>query len=210
MYYAFVLPFLAMLGGMAVLDMIPQASGAEFASVASGVSVSNALKRRRGRPRKFESPSRAITLTLPESVLAVLSSIHQDISRAVVQLTQRRAASKPKPMAELSIFGRNAVITVRPTPSLEKRAGVHLVPLPDGRALISFEQPQTIAELELTLQDALEDRGLTGDDRAVFESIVAILKDARRSRDVTLHRRNIIVLESNAAPRNGNGSSGRV
>jgi hypothetical protein len=206
MYYTFVLPFLVMLGGMAALEMIPQTYDGELASIASGVSVSSALKRRRGRPRKFEAPSRAVTLTLPESVLAALSAIHQDISRAVVHLTQRRAASKPKPMAELSIFGRNAVITVRPTPSLEKRAGVHLVPLPDGRALISFEQPHTIAELELTLQDALEDRSLTGEDRAVFEAIVAILKDARRSRDVTLHRRNIIVLESNGTHRNGNGS----
>jgi hypothetical protein len=207
MFYTFVLPFLVMLGGMAALEMIPQTADAEFASVASGVSVSSALKRRRGRPRKFESPSRAVTLTLPESVLAVLSSIHQDISRAVVHLTQRRAAAKPKPMAELSIFGRNAVITVRPTPSLEKRAGVHLVPLPDGRALISFEQPRTVAELELTLQDALEDRSLPGEDRAVFEAIVAILKDARRSRDVTLHRRTIIVLESNGTHRTANGNS---
>jgi hypothetical protein len=71
--------------------------------------------------------------------------------------------------------------------------------------MISFEQPQTIAELELTLQDALEDQNLIGDDRAVFESIVAILKDARRSRDVTLHRRNIIVLESNGSQRSSNG-----
>jgi hypothetical protein len=196
---------LVLLGGIAAFDALPETTDSELASVASGISVSSALKRRRGRPRKFQSPSRAITLTLPESVLGVLSSIHQDISRAVVHLAQRRSAGRPKPLAELSVFGRHAVITVRPTPSLEKRAGVQLVPLPDGRAMISFEQPQTIAELELTLQDALEDKDLVGDDRAVFESIIAILKDARRSRDVILHRRNIIVLESNGTRRNGNG-----
>lgn len=196
MHTVLVVPFLMMVGTVVAFEVAPQTAEFEFA-VASGVSVSSALKRGRGRPRKFASPSRAVTLTLPESVLATLSSIHKDISRAVVHLTQRRALAKPIPVAELSVFGRHAVITVRPTPSLEKRAGVHLIPLPDGRALISLEQPRTIAELELTLQDALEDATLAGDDRDVFEAIVAILKDARRSRDVSLHRRNIIVLESN-------------
>lgn len=166
-----------------------------------GASVTNSLRRGRGRPRKFDAPSRAVTLRLPETVLEALSSIHKDISTAVVQLTQRRVAQKRQPLAELSVFGRNAVITVRPTPSLEQRAGVQLVPLPDGRALISFAQAKTIPELELTLNDALEDAGLPDEDREVFEAIVAILKDARRSHDVVLHRRNIIVLESNPRKR---------
>jgi hypothetical protein len=100
-------------------------------------------------------------------------------------------------------FGRNAVITVRPTPSLEKRADVQLVPLPDGRALISFAQAQTIAELELRLDDALEDPTLAPDDRELFEAIVRILKDARRSRTVVVQRRNIIVLESGQRRRSG-------
>ena len=163
-----------------------------------------ALRRGRGRPRKFAGPSRAVTLRLPESVLSALASVHHDISTAVVHLTERRLARKRHPLAELSVFGRNAVITVRPTPSLERRAGVQLVPLPDGRALISFAQAKTIPELELTLNDALEDPALSDDDRLVFTAIVQILKDARRSHDVMLHRRNIIVLESNSRKRRTN------
>jgi hypothetical protein len=134
-------------------------------------------------------------------VLAALASVHEDISAAVVHLTEHRLGKKRQPVAELSVFGRNAVITVRPTRSLEKRAGVQLVPLPDGRALISFAQAKTIPELELTLSDALEDASLPADDRQVFEAIVGILRDARRSHDVLLHRRNIIVLESNPQKR---------
>lgn len=153
------------------------------------------LRRGRGRPRKFAGPTRAVTITLPESVLSTLSSVHKDISRAIVQLTERRLRHK-HPLAELVTFGRHAVITVRPTPTLEKRADVQLVPLPDGRALISFAQAQTIAELELTLNDALEDPSLAPDDRELFEAIVRILKEARRSRTVLVQRRNIIVLES--------------
>jgi hypothetical protein len=162
-------------------------------------TVSSSLRRGRGRPRKFAAPSRAVTLTLPESVLSALSHVHEDISKAIVHLMQRRPKTKARPLAELSIFGRSAVITVRPTPSLEQRAGVRLVPLPDGRALLSFDQPTSIADLELTLNDALEDPELPRADRQVFEAIVGILKDARRSRDITLHSRNIIVLESNGA-----------
>jgi hypothetical protein len=167
-------------------------------------SVSSTMRRGRGRPRKFAAPSRAVTLTLPESVLSALAHVHEDISKAVVELARRRGRQKSRPVAELSTFGRHAVITVRPTPSLEHRAGVRLVPLPDGRALMSFDQPTTIADLELMLHDALEDPQLPGADREVFESIAGILKDARRSRDVTLHRRNIIVLESNG----GKGRAG--
>ena len=157
--------------------------------------TTTALRRGRGRPRKFAEPTRAVTITLPESVLSALSSVHKDISRAIVQLTERRLRHK-HPLAELVTFGRNAVITVRPTPSLEKRADVQLVPLPDGRALISFAQARTIPELELTLNDALDDQSLSADDRELFEAIVRILKDARRSRTVVVQRRNIIVLES--------------
>jgi hypothetical protein len=167
-------------------------------------TVSSTMRRGRGRPRKFEAPSRAVTLTLPEWALSALSQIHADISKAVVHLTQRRSRQKARALAELAVFGRHAVITVRPTPSLENHAGVRLVPLPDGRALMTFEQPLTIAELELTLHDALEDADLPETDRQVFEEVAGILKEARRSRNVTLHRRNIIVLESN------NGSKGRT
>ena len=152
--------------------------------------------RRRGRPRKFAAPSRAVTLTLPESTLAQLKALDDDLSHAIVRLCNaHRPASAPRAAAELAFFGHRAVITIRPVPSLERRVGIHLVPLPDGRALMSFDQPKTIADLELTLNDALDDRSLPRDERHLFESISTMLKEARRSNDVTLLRRSIIVLE---------------
>jgi hypothetical protein len=160
-------------------------------------------RRGRGRPRKFAAPSRAVTLTLPEDTLSRLSRIDEDISHAIVRLCARhRPASGPRPPAELAAFGRRAVITIRPTPSLERRVGIDLVPLPNGRALISFDQPKTIPDLELTLNDALEDRTLAAEERQVFESIRAILREARRSADVRLLRRSIIVLEYGRRPKN--------
>jgi hypothetical protein len=136
-----------------------------------------------------------VTLTLPESTLARLARVHEDISHAIVRLAESEPEARPRAPAELAMYGRRAVISIRPVAALERRVGIDLIPLPDGRALISFDQPQTIADLELMLSDALDDRGFTVEERRVFESIRNILKDARRSSDVRLLRRSIIVLE---------------
>lgn len=184
--------------GLMVGEGLPGAPSIEALTVgAASISpVSNALRRRRGRPRKFQSPSRAVTLTLPETTLEKLSAIDSDLSRAVVAMTSKKASLNGRPPAELSVFGRRAVITIRPTRSLAQHTGIDLVPLPDGRALIMFEHPQTTAELELLILDALDHAGLDAEDRRVFEGIGTILRDARRSNDVALTNRTIIVLES--------------
>jgi hypothetical protein len=159
------------------------------------------VRPQRGRPRKFTAPSRAVTVTLPEHVIEALDAIDADLSRAIVRLAQPQLRKQPHAPAELARFGRRAVIVVNPTRTLEQRTGVDLVPLPDGRALIAFERSLTIPALELMIGDALDDKDLSRTDRATFQAIAAILKDARRSNDVVLNQRNIIVLESrHAAP----------
>lgn len=156
---------------------------------------------RRGRPRKFTAPSRAVTLTLPEDVLAALAALDHDLSRAVVRVTQPEMAKRPHPPAEVATFGRRGVIVVNPSRTLEERTGIVLVPLSDGRALISFDDSMTVARLELRIQDALEDRRLPAEDARIFESIEEILKTARRSGGVTLQQRHIILLESSRPER---------
>jgi hypothetical protein len=164
-------------------------------------SVKNVAPRR-GRPRKFIGPSRSVTLTLPLHVISALTAVDADLSRAVVRIAQPELARRPHPPAELAMFGRRAVIVVNRTRTLERRTGVALVPLPDGRALISFDRPTTPAALELMIADALEDQHLPAADRAVFEAIVNILKGARRASDVSLRQSNIIVLEGRKPLRN--------
>lgn len=159
-----------------------------------------AAQRGRGRPRKFAAPSRAITLTLPEATIERLARIDGDLSHAIVRLAERYRPSRDREApAVLVRFGRRAVISVKPSSALERRAGIELVPLPDGRALISFAQPVSIADLELTLVDALDDPGLAAEERQVFGFIHTILKDARQSSAITLLRRSIIVLEAVSA-----------
>jgi len=160
-----------------------------------------AISPRRGRPRKFEAPSRAVTLTLPDHVIEALEAIDGDPSRAIVRLIQPNLAKRPHPPAELATFGSRAVIVVNPTRTLEQHTGVHLIPLPDGRALISFDAPLTIADLELMIEDAIDDHRLSSSDQAVFKAIADLLRGARRSKTVRLQPRNIIVIESRRAQR---------
>lgn len=151
---------------------------------------------RRGRPRKFSAPARSVTLTLPDHVIAALKAVDRDLSRAVVRLTQPELQNRPRQAAELATFGRRAVIVVNPTKTLEERTGVMLVPLSDGRALISFDESMTVAQLELSIQDAIDDHKLSGEDAEIFAAVAEVLKSARRSGEVVLHQRSIILLES--------------
>jgi len=157
------------------------------------------LAPRRGRPRKFITPSRPVTLTLPEHVIDALSAVDGDLSRAIVRLAQPVLGGRPHPPAELVTFGRLSMIAVQPSKTLEKRTGVDLLHLPDGRALISFDRSMTIPGLELLIADAIEDRALPKGDRAVFEAIAGILKSSRRSANVALLQRHVIVLETRRA-----------
>jgi hypothetical protein len=139
-------------------------------------------------------------LTLPDHVLDALTALDPDLSRAIVRLAQPLLADRPHAPAELASFGRHSVIVVNPSKTFEKRTGVELVHLPDGRALISFDRAMTIPGLELLIEDALEDTSLPPVDREIFDAIGSILKTARRSDTVVLLQRNIIVLETRRTP----------
>src|SRR4029450_5969543 len=133
-------------------------------------TLATALGRRPGPPPQSPGPSRAVTVTLPEGTFDTLRAIDPDLSRAIVRLAERvRPPRRQPPAAQLAVLGPRAVITARPTRTLEQRAGVDLVPLPDGRALISFDQPHTVEELELLLYDALADARLAEGGGQVFQ-----------------------------------------
>lgn len=150
---------------------------------------------RRGRPRKFDKPSRAVTLTLPEDVIAALYALDEDLSRAVLRAVQPLLSEPPRPPAEVTTYGGNrAVIIVPQSRALKARTDVELVPLPDGRALLAFGDQTSISEFELKLIDGLGDPTLGDADRTLFTSLVEILRNVRRENGIELRRRNIIVL----------------
>lgn len=158
------------------------------------------LPLRRGRPQKFGRPSRAVTLTLPEDIIEGLARLDEDLGRAVVHLAQSAVSDgAPRPDAELANYRDSAVIVTKPAGALERIPGVTLIPLPDGRALISLAEHVSVYEFELKLRDAVEEGDdIDARDRAVLLSIADILKAARSTKGIVVHQRSIIVLQSTA------------
>ena len=156
------------------------------------------LKHGPGRPRKYGRPSHAVTVTLPEDVLARLRSVDADLGRAIVTLVERRSAARLRIRlpAEIAAYGNHAVIIVNPARALKRLPGVQLVPAGNGRALISLERANSIPRLELDLLDAIDANDISESERRTLEAIAGILRQARRSRGVSLKERSIIVLES--------------
>jgi hypothetical protein len=168
------------------------------------------VRSQRGRPQKFGRPARTVALTLPEDIIAALTLVDADLGRAVVNVSQPLVEhAVPRPAAELSKYGHSAVIVIKPVAALERISGVTLVPLPDGRALISLDETMAVYEFELKLRDVLDEKP-TGEslrDRKALAAIADILKMARSTRDISVHRRSIIVLQSTRRGRIGDITS---
>ncbi len=153
---------------------------------------------RLGRPTKYGRPARAVTVTLPEDVLEKLSAIHADVGSAIVNLVERSGPSRLQPIGatEIARYGKHAVIIVVPTPTLKRLRGVQLVPIGDGRALISLDPAMSIPALELQVRDALEHLAPRGREHELLESLADILRRSREARGLTSEARTIIVLAS--------------
>ena len=153
---------------------------------------------RRGRPRKYGRPSRAVTVTLPQDTLARLSSVHADVGTAIVHLVEQKIPARVPPLraAEITRYGNHAVIVVNPSSTLRRLRGIHLVPVGHGRALISLTASTSISSLELQVRDALEHMEPGNRDREGLEAIAEILRRGRGDRGFTSEPRTIIVLAS--------------
>jgi hypothetical protein len=157
------------------------------------------VKRGRGRPPKFGRPSRPVTVTLPEDIIARLSAIDADLGQAIVSALDRhpKIARVSRRSAELTNYGANAVIVVIPVRALKQLPGVQLVPIGQNRALISLDRPYSVSRLELDVRDILVRESVKGVERQTLEAIAEILRRARLSKTVRVEERTIIVLESN-------------
>jgi hypothetical protein len=156
------------------------------------------VKHRRGRPMKYGRASRAVTLTLPEDVLTRLQAVDTDLGRAIVSLVERQRKSERPTVrpAEVAAYGNHAVIVVTPARVLRRLPGVQLVPVGNGRALISLDHPRSTSQLELDVRDAIEHTDVTEPERQTLEAIADILRRARRSRRISIEERTIIVLDA--------------
>jgi hypothetical protein len=156
-----------------------------------------------GRPRKYGRPSRAVTVTLPEDVLVRLRAMDGDVGRAIVALVERRTNGHVPTVqpAEIASYGNHAVIVVTPVRALRRIPGVQLVPIGNGRALISLEQSRSIPQFELDILDAIAMPAMLPAERDVLQAIADILRRARGVRTIDVEERTIIVLQSRRSRR---------
>jgi len=138
-----------------------------------------------GRPFKFAEPSRAITLTLPESTLRDLDEIGPDRGHAIVKLTQLALGGKQvdRPVVELVKMAANTgLVVVGPSRALRSIDFVQLVEIAPGRHLIALGDGRDFRELEIALIDLLDD--FTEEDaqeRHLIQQLLGYLKNFRKS-----------------------------
>lgn len=142
-----------------------------------------------GRPRKFDEPSRPVTVTLPERTLRRLSAIDEDRARAIVKAADvavagDSAASKGVEIVEVEPGA--AIILVGPSRSLRRIPFLRPVEVAPARYLLTIPSGTPVESLEIALLDVIE--GLPAgdeDERALLEELSSQIRGFRRGQKMS-------------------------
>jgi len=169
-------------------------------------------KPRRGRPPKYGRPARLVAVTLPIDVVEWLSTVDPDVGHAIVRLHGQMAGGGSRqsvaeaPQSELVDVGEGRALIVVDPELVRGLAGVAAIPFGEGRAFLALEPSWTMADLELTVVDAL-DHGVAGANRrAALVEFRDRLRGWRTDRAMRLEARTIIV--AGRRPKGRPGGSG--
>lgn len=171
---------------------------------------------KRGRPPKFGRPAKLVALTLPDDVLAWLQSINPDPRWAIVTLFERQGSNRSvtqertTPNIELvSVAPRRALIVVRQA-MFHALPGVDIVPLGGGRAFLALDPGMGMADLELTVIDQLEQKGLSAGEQDSLRELRQQLKAWREDKDLAFTSQSIIIVEQRQGRRTLSSRGPRV
>lgn len=159
------------------------------------------VSRSRGRPPKFGRPARLVALTLPEDTINDLHAIDADLAKAVVALVDRAlgrtstAAGDWDASVGLAHVGESRALIVIDTTVFRELPGCALVPLSERRAFLALDPGRTLADLELSVTDLLEEEGTAEADRPALVMLRQALRDWRRDDTLSFHTRSIVLVE---------------
>lgn len=143
-------------------------------------------KHRGGRPPKFSEPSRPITVTLPERILHLLTTVDSDRAKAITKVADSalNKNDKPlKPVTTVNIGEGRAIILVNYSEQLNRIPWLRLIEVAPARHLISIRSGTSIESIEVAIQDLLEDLPKEKSiDREVLETLMQILRASRRTK----------------------------
>ncbi len=141
-------------------------------------------RRSRGRPRKFDEPSRSVTLTLPQDVLDRLEMLDGDRAKAIVRAAEIAAPPTERAHAQVEVIRVGpgvGLMTVPDCPSLRAAPNVSLVQIAADRNLIVLAPGTPLSEVEIAISDLLETVAPANPDRAILESLLEKMRILRRT-----------------------------
>lgn len=141
-------------------------------------------RRSGGRPRKFSSPSRVITVTLPEYTLSQLNTVDTDRAQAIVKVTDeamKEAWPGKERVKRISIGPGISMIVVGPNDSLKKISWLRLVEIAPARFLLAIPTGTATEKLEVAISDLMEDVQ-PGDEaeRGLLEELRSLIGHLRK------------------------------
>ena len=156
---------------------------------------------KRGRPPKFGRPGRLLAFTVPDDVRAWLASIHPDPGWALVSLFDgatlsdaQRHPPKPTPVAEIALLARRRGLILVNRREIPAIAGVVLIPLSETQAFLALEPGKGLADIELSVIDAIGEAPST-DGRRSLEAFRDLLREWRKDPQWRFESRAIVVAE---------------
>lgn len=145
---------------------------------------------RRGRPRKFEEPSKVVTLTLPESTLRDLGQLNPDRACAIVQAVRHATNAKTAVAPDVDVVEMvpgTGLIVVGASRLLKRIPFLHLVEIAPGRFLLAMEPGHDFRRLEVAIRDLFEDvRGMEPREQRLLEQLLDRIRTERRSERVRM------------------------
>ena len=156
---------------------------------------------KRGRPRKFDGPSRLIALTLPEDVIAGLRTRDPDLARAIVGLVGRgdRKSSKrtvraPEPVNLVQIARGRFLITID-SRVVRRLPRCELLPFGRGTAFLALEPGRGLADLALAVVDRLDERDVDAHERAALARVRREIRTWMSDKTLSYETRAIVVIK---------------
>jgi hypothetical protein len=157
--------------------------------------------RSRGRPPKFGRPARLVALTLPEDTIEGLKVIDADLAKAVVALVDRAQGRTTAvigewdgPVSLAHVTDTHALIVIDAA-IFRDVPGCVVIPFSGGRAFLALDPGRTLADLELSVADMLEEGTVPTREREPFIALRQALREWRRDDSLSFHTRSVVLVE---------------
>ncbi|MBM4153825.1 MAG: hypothetical protein FJ221_02190 [Lentisphaerae bacterium] len=139
---------------------------------------------RGGRPRKFNEPSRPVTVTLPESALGHLARIDDDRAKAIAKAARALVEGPREASAAVEVIPigtGTGLLMVGPSRHLRSLQILRMVEIIPGRYILTVPSGTAIETIEVALTDLMDTVPESdSDERALLVRLLTLFRAARR------------------------------